>query len=275
MIRPLAVTLIFAQLLSGQLALGGSKEFEAFVSKAPCIDELKASTSKVFFNQTWYPLMISRPRQPLIPGFAFRNTITGNGYQLFADQTSTTLVESKLNGDTISANVWDTRKSCRLHSSDYKSAQFKVTAPARSRGMAVFNDSNLNDLLKSSSWGVIYVWSPFMPLSIEGIKEIRQAMTEKGKGKLTILVDGKANIKAATDLVEKGIVNAEDIRQVDSPELLARGVALHYPSAYIYKSRFLSNRSYIGHKSATVYSKWIDSEIKALTVSLAAMKEGK
>lgn len=236
-----------------------SPEFGNFMLKAPCADQVKESTSKVLFSQSWYPLMISRPHMKLMSGIAFRNTKTGYGYELFIDRNSTTLTEFNLNGETVSSNVWDQRNACDLRSSDYKSKRAKLPVAAESN-KDVFTDKDLIETMKASPWGVIYVWSPNMPLSVSAIKEIKQAMSDQ-KGKLTILVDGKINMSSAEELLSKGEVLPAEVRQAASSELFSHGMILHYPIAFIYKNGLLSNRTYIGHKKSEIYSKWITKEL--------------
>jgi hypothetical protein len=252
--------LIVAQMLTMTSAFAMSKEFQGFISKAPCATQVKEATSQVLFRQNWYPLMISRPGKRLARGIAFRNTLTGYGYQLFSDASSTTLSEFKLDGTLASSSVWDRQNGCLVRISDYKSKRVVVKTAAEAQDKAAFTDKDLFETLKTNKWGVIYVWSPNMPLSIVALKELKDAMKTRG-GKLTILLDGKTSLKAAEELVKSGEVLDTEIKQVSSPELFARNMTLHYPVAFIYKNGLLSNRKYIGHKRSEIYGKWIDSSI--------------
>jgi hypothetical protein len=253
--------LIMAQMLMTTSAFAMSKEFQGFISKAPCATQVKEATSQVLFNQSWYPLMISRPGKRLTPGIAFRNTRTGNGYQLFSDASSTTLAEFKIDGQPVSSSVWDQHNGCLVRTSSYRYKRVTVKTAAERQGKPTFTDKDLFDTMKSSKWGVIYVWSPNMPLSIVAMKELKDAMASRSGGKLTILLDGKTSIKAAEELVASGEVQASEIKQVSSPELFARNMTLHYPVAFIYKNGQLSSRKYIGHKRSEIFGKWIDTSI--------------
>lgn len=98
-----------------------------------------------------------------------------------------------------------------------------------------------------------------MPLSLMGIEEIRKAAREKSVD-LTILLDQRANIENAKKLVQKFNLSPADLRKFESSEMIARGVGLHFPVAMFYKGGILSSRVYFGHKSAKIYSEWIDFE---------------
>ncbi len=259
----IACALIAFQTLISLPAFSMSKEFEGFISKAPCAQQVQEATSQVLFNQNWFPLMISRPHKRLSRGISFRNTKTGYGYQLFSDATSTTLAEFKLDGTAVSSNVWDQKNGCLIKSSDYKSGKVQMTTSAQRQGKGFFSDKDLFETLKSNQWGVIFVWSPNMPLSLEAIQNLKAAMKETN-GKLTILADGKTSIEAIEALVKTGQVQPSEIRQVSSSELYAHNMTLHYPIAFIYKNGLLSNRTYIGHKRTEMYKLWISTALAGM-----------
>ena len=53
-----------------------------------------------------------------------------------------------------------------------------------------------------------------------------------------------------------------------SDELYARNIGLHYPTAFIYKDQFISNRTYVGFKEDKIYQKWMGLELAELTKDL-------
>lgn len=123
-----------------------------------------------------------------------------------------------------------------------------------------YTDSDLKKTLGEHKWGVIYIWSPYMPLSVKAIREIKAAVKNKG-GHVTILLDGKASLDEAKKWMKKEKLNMEELTQVGAYELYERDITLHYPITLIYADGFLSNRSYVGHKSSKIFEKWIEIEL--------------
>lgn len=251
--------------------------FTSFLRDAPCGEQVRGSISRIVVNQAWFPVSVSEPRRPLAHGIAFRNTRSGVGYRLHSDAGSTTLTESRLSGEVITSSVFSRNFGCRPRIRDNPSTRSVTFASTRVDSNA-FRDEDLFATLKQHAWGVIYVWSPSMPLSVAGIREVKAAM-EAAKlrnggegGHLTILMDGRARPEQAQPLLDRNEVTAEEARPVASDELQARGLSLHYPVAFIYKDGLLANRTYAGHKPADVFARWIQLELAALDTSLASLR---
>lgn len=103
-----------------------------------------------------------------------------------------------------------------------------------------------------------------MPLSVEGLHEIKAAIAAKG-GHLTILMDRNASELDAEKWIALGKVEVTDRLPFASQELLARDIGLHYPVLYLYKDGFLSNREYLGFKTKEVYLQWIRLELESIS----------
>ncbi len=270
-----ALPILVCQVLLAQGAFAMSPEFEKFIDKAPCGKEILQGryVSQIFTNQRWYPVPVAQPYKPLMMGIAFRNTMTKYGYKLFSDKTSTTLLEANIEGKKESKYVWDKRFSCDVKISGHAWQPKEFKTSSQDFGKKGFTDDDLYKVMKKSEWGVIYVWSPAMPLSVAGIQEMKKAIaTVGGNGKLIVLVDGKISFKDVAKVLKLGKVTKAEIKQVASPELYERGVALHYPSVILFKNSFLSNGKYIGYKEAPTYVNWIKKETAVLDASIAQLK---
>lgn len=97
----------------------------------------------------------------------------------------------------------------------------------------------LNSSLKSKSQGLIYVWSPHMPLSVRGVKEVEKLAKEK-KWALTILRDPYANKVVADKVASREKFPKNYLRRMESRTLLQREMSLHYPSLIAFRSGHLS-----------------------------------
>lgn len=95
-----------------------------------------------------------------------------------------------------------------------------------------FTDSTLELELKRNPTGIIYGWSPMMPLSVIGYNEAK-SIAKKLKLAFIPVLDPMADLESAktasTDYKIK-----EEIKKVGSVELLERGMNLHYPSILVF-----------------------------------------
>ena len=204
--------------------------------------------------------MVADKMQPLAYGAEFRDTRTNKSYKVYTRSKETFYSEMTIGAATQQITSWNAAKACQK--SEF-SADVK-TPPVPKKG---FTDKELKAALKKNKQGLIYVWSPYMPLSVEGLHEIKDA-AKKLKMNLTILQDGKAKASESAKWVTQKRVLASELTPVASSELYARQVQLHYPVLYIYKDGFLSNRSIVGHKQADTYEKWVSEEVAQLQKDL-------
>ncbi len=87
---------------------------------------------------------------------------------------------------------------------------------------APFTDADLRREMRHNRAGLIYVWSPLMPLSVHGLEEARAVARELGLG-FTAVVDGQAaELAPGQDTLE-------------SQRLLRMGVMNHYPAMVVYR----------------------------------------
>ncbi len=112
-----------------------------------------------------------------------------------------------------------------------------------------FTDQNLLKLLDNSgskkASGVIYSWSPKMPLSELGVEELAEIATRL-KIPLTIVLD--PNVPEAEVLAaSKGNLLLKDSLKLKSATLTAMSMKIHYPSLVIYKNGQLLSPSRPGY----------------------------
>lgn len=109
----------------------------------------------------------------------------------------------------------------------------KRTPAATHLGENNFVDEDLATYLEKSaethSPGIIYTWSPHMPLSIEGLKEVRRASKKLGF-QLLVLLDPNASPALARRVAKKNGFPDSVLKKTRSAELVQRDVLYHYPS---------------------------------------------
>jgi hypothetical protein len=138
------------------------------------------------------------------------------------------------------------------------SCQATTTAyPRQPLGRAGFSDVDLRRLLDEHPRGIIYIWSPHMPLSIEGVATIRAVGTRRHLP-VTVLLDPNADSAFAdTAMAARGWHGAES-RVVDSTELAFRDVLVHAPSMQAYAGGRLVGSPYPGYHTVDEYGTFLD-----------------
>ncbi|HEY6219439.1 MAG TPA: hypothetical protein VIV65_05250 [Gemmatimonadaceae bacterium] len=117
--------------------------------------------------------------------------------------------------------------------------------PAAMRGS--FTDDDLRGLLRNHGSGMIYVWSPRMPLSVCGIEEARAAARDLGIRFTALVAD------ADSDEARAAVRNPRDRRAMESLELTYRDATIHYPTTLYYRDGQISGTAIPGYKTRSVY----------------------
>jgi hypothetical protein len=127
----------------------------------------------------------------------------------------------------------------------------------RPRGF--FDDQNLREFIDASPKGIIYVWSPRMPLSVKGIIEIKKVAANK---KLPLLILLHKDV-AASEVKKLAMeIGRENVRQVDSFEFKMRNIDQHYPAILVFKDGKIMPEVKYGHEKAKRYQLDIERMLK-------------
>ena len=155
-------------------------------------------------------------------------------------------------------SVTDCRTTFTVHRRTFDSA-----ATAHS-----FTDARLRALLQTHARGLIYVWSPRMPLSVRGLGEARAAAASLGIAFTAIVADADmAGSRGVTETtvarggaetrrtagVDAGGFDDRDAQTLDALELVYRNGAQHYPSAVFYRDGKIVDVAIPGYQSRVTY----------------------
>lgn len=116
-----------------------------------------------------------------------------------------------------------------------------------------FTDSDLKKKIGKDKQGIIYLWSPHMPLSVQGLPVIKK-LSKKKNWDLIVLLDPKA--KADKEL--EGHFSKTDLVRPQSFELKMRNAYLHYPMLLGYKNGKILNKVKYGFEEYELYEKYFD-----------------
>lgn len=112
---------------------------------------------------------------------------------------------------------------------------------------ASFSDEMLRSVVRSNSAGIIYVWSPGMPLSVDGLKEARAAAEAMDIAFTAVVADADGVPLNGSRL------KADGTRPMESLELVYRGGTLHYPAVVLYRGGTMLDGVIPGFKTRDTY----------------------
>ena len=247
------ISLVLLSVLVAQAAWAFSTDFNDQMKTLGCTSDLKSSLTPKLMKQSWIPINVSIPNLPLMSGIGFRDSLQMKAHRIWSDGNSTFYAVADLKTAKEQVKSWNAKSACKVQVSE---KQVDDSILPKTTG---FTDQDLMKELHGKHWGVIYVWTPYMPLSVDGVAEIEKAVKAQG-GSLTVLVDAKASAADIQAWVKKGKIKPSQETAVASKELYARDLGEHYPVAFIFENGFLSNRSYIGYKDSKMFGKWITLE---------------
>jgi len=104
---------------------------------------------------------------------------------------------------------------------------------------------------------VIYSWSPHMPLSVDGYAEVAEAAHARGMTALPVLI-AHSDLDFARREAERVGMPSHALRQIDSVELIQRGVQLHAPSILVFGLTRVSPLL-PGYRNAEGYGRFLDA----------------
>lgn len=250
------IFLIF--LISHILAYAKTNNLKDWLSERPCANEL-IQESSLPKSEQFYSFSISRSGLPLLYGMKFQNFSQNRIHKVWSETDFLKyLVEDKDNQDET-LTTWQISKACKKTVANISLKRMLQSKIIGAQSEALFTDESLKKLIRLNSRGIIYVWSPYMPLSVRGISQIKKAAAKK-KYALTILLDRDASMNEAKKWVKMGKVHKSDLYRDASDALDDRDVSLHYPFVLMYQKGFVSNHPYVGYKSQSVYERWLDIE---------------
>lgn len=103
----------------------------------------------------------------------------------------------------------------------------------------VFTDESLRVLLEHSAHnqtaGVIYTWSPRMPISIMGVKDMVKIVEDLDL-EMTVVLDPNISDEEADSAQYAAIHDLKISSRAQSLDLYKMGIRVHYPALIVYKN---------------------------------------
>ena len=130
------------------------------------------------------------------------------------------------------------------------------TRPRAAAPPPVFTDRDLDAVVRTDRPVLLYLWSPHMPLSVDGWREVQRAAAARG---LTVepLLDPQANREFAAASARAAGLPDTALRVVDSVELQFRELALHAPSLALFSGGRMRGSPLRGYRTAAEYETFL------------------
>ncbi len=121
-----------------------------------------------------------------------------------------------------------------------------------------FTNEDLANLFAKCDSGIIYLWSPHMPLSADGYAQAAEAANRLGLA-ITAVLDPRAEPEYAASVAKSKGIPQDGLRPLLSSELLYRNAALHAPSLLVYRNGRVVGLATPGYRDSAAYQILIGS----------------
>jgi hypothetical protein len=205
----------------------------------PCPTELDAA------RRRWDAVNQPLAQPPLTPGAMLRHwPTTIVGVWLVEDVAPDHATLTRVDAATLTRMTW--AAGCTATTQ---------TRPRQSAPPPAFSDADLTAVLASGARGVLYLWSPHMPLSVQGHAAVATAAQARGLTVEALLDPAADRAFAATEAADRGLP-ASALRVADAVELQFRELSLHAPSAAVFAGGRLVGPVLRGYRTADEYSEF-------------------
>ena len=123
-------------------------------------------------------------------------------------------------------------------------------------GRPSLTDADVARIIGSGDGGVFYAWSPHMPLSVEGYREIRAAANRLGLA-MTPVLSSHSNVDYAEDRARRVGIPRDAFALNRSIELTMRDLNVHAPAILIYANGAFVSPVIPGFRRAADYESLI------------------
>jgi hypothetical protein len=218
---------------------------QAAVATGLCATQVEAQRAR--WDARGAPLV----QPPATPGGLLRHWSTGAvGVWLVEDISGTHASLVRVSAGQLTRMTW--------------SAECQATSDARVRPAApppAFTDGDLSRLLARGQPAVLYLWSPHMPLSVDGYAQLVTAARPRGLA-VEPLLDAAADRRFADTSRTPGGLPESALRVADAVELQFRELTLHAPAIAVVSGGRIGP-ILRGYRTADEYGTFLDRVLAA------------
>lgn len=125
-----------------------------------------------------------------------------------------------------------------------------------------FSDRDLADRMRGGGRGVVHVWSPHMPLSVDAIGPMTAAARAHGLA-VDLVLDPAADRAFAARVARERALQDDALRVADSVELRFRDALVHSPSVLVYAGGAIAGSVYPGGHTEEEYAAYFARVLSA------------
>ena len=140
-----------------------------------------------------------------------------------------------------------------------EASSFEPRPPSPERA---FSDRDLQALVASAPRGVIFVWSPHMPLSVDAYRTVSDVARHMGLS-FTALRDPMSDAVYAESVAREAGMPASALRPFASVELSLRQATLHAPALLVFAHGRFSGLAVPGYREAAGFEAAISERLRA------------
>ena len=159
-----------------------------------------------------------------------------------------TVTLARVAPDVVTRLTWNTE--CQV------TARTQVTSGDPSEVAASVTDADLDRFIATSPALAVYLWSPHMPLSVDGLQQASLASTRLGFAFLPVL-DPRADRSYAARVAREAGLPPGATRRAASVELAFRDMLVHAPSLLLYVEGRAAGPAVPGYRDAAGYERVI------------------
>lgn len=161
-------------------------------------------------------------------------------------------------GTTLSPNATGAcRAQARLHQ---KPAKGHLDGASKVAHYSILRDDGLAALMSDGRAGVLYLWSPHKPISVEGLRSMKEATGRTGV-RLFAVVEPTSDPRAVERTARRLKLRTDQVLYLDSFELQQRGFRLHFPSLLIFDAGVFASQVRRGYEFPDVYEDYLKTHL--------------
>ena len=139
--------------------------------------------------------------------------------------------------------------------------QSRERAAAVNQPADTFGDDDLAALMSDGTPGVIYVWSPHMPLSVDAYHHVVRVTADLGVT-MTALLDRAVDPSYAESIAASSAIPEDARRTLRSVELTFRNATVHAPSLLVYADGRVLGLAVPGYRDGAGYRAVIENRLE-------------
>jgi hypothetical protein len=149
-----------------------------------------------------------------------------------------------------------------------------ASRPGAPASQGSFTDDDARRLVGGEQRGIVFVWSPHMPLSVEAFHTVAEVARRMGMS-FTPLRDPMSDAVYAATVAREADLPRGALRTFTSVELTFRQLSLHAPAVLVYDHGRFSGLAVPGYREAAGFEAAISERLRSISPSTSRRKTDK